>query len=545
MYLEHYNLKEKPFQINTNKRYLWLGGSLKEVALTLKNAIEVDKGIIVLYGDTGTGKSSLISWVEQSLAGHCIIATFSNPDIDYFDFFKLLSEQFKIKKKFDTKSAFLVNFRNFLRETFETKKQVILVFDEAHKFSTDILKELAFFADIELVNEKMISILLVGDKMILELLKNESLKEVSEKITVKSQTHPLVESETNKYINYRLGIAGAKRKIFEKEAIQEIHSYSQGNLILINKICDHALRVGYANGLNMVTADVIKKSRKELIREFYAVKRTKDLKLLYKYKHNQKPQQPNLSISSSPSLWSIACAIVLVFLTGFFFYFFEREKFSGWTLEELVPQGHNFSELKNKDYFSLGPVSGNKNAISLYAENKIDTQKLNEDSEILNAKKEEDLPLIPKLKLIEPVEKSKTKKYSSENQRTGKVNIIQDEEKKSFFNKKLIIHFEHNSNALSKDAFQVLGTVARLMMENPDTKVVIKGYSDSSGPHSFNVTISRHRANSVKSYLLARKIAPERIASFGMGPKKPLYSNKTFEGRKLNRRVEIELISGK
>jgi outer membrane protein OmpA-like peptidoglycan-associated protein len=295
----------------------------------------------------------------------------------------------------------------------------------------------------------------------------------------------------------------------------------------------------------MVTADVIKKSRKEIIAEFNAIKRTKHLKVLYKYKHNQKPQRPNLSISSSPSLWSIACAIVLVSLTGFFFYFFEREKFSGWTLEELVPQGHNFSKLKNTDYFSPGPVSGNKNAISLYPENKIVSQKLNEDSEIFNAKKEEDLALIPEFQSIEPVEKSKTKKYPSENQRTGKADIIQNEEKKSFFNKKLIIHFEHNSNALSKDAFELLGTVARLMMQNPDTKVVIKGYSDSSGPHSFNVTISRHRANSVKSYLLARKIAPERIATFGMGSKKPLYSNKTSEGRKLNRRVEIELISGK
>ena len=113
MYLDHYNLKEKPFQIKINKKSLWLGDSLKKVALTLKNAILVDKGIIVLYGDTGTGKSSLISWVEQSLARHYIIAKFSNPDIDYLDFFKLLADHFKIKKKFETKSAFLVNFRNF------------------------------------------------------------------------------------------------------------------------------------------------------------------------------------------------------------------------------------------------------------------------------------------------------------------------------------------------------------------------------------------------------------------------------------------------
>ena len=81
------------------------------------------------------------------------------------------------------------------------------------------------------------------------------------------------------------------------------------------------------------------------------------------------------------------------------------------------------------------------------------------------------------------------------------------------------------------------------MIENPGTKIVIEGYSDSSGPYSFNVTISKYRADSVKTYLLARKIAPERIESFGMGPEKPLYSNKTLEGRKLNRRVELKLIA--
>jgi general secretion pathway protein A len=545
MYLDHYNLKEKPFQININKRSLWLGDSLKEVALTLKNAIGVDKGIIVLYGDTGTGKSSLISRVEQNLERHYIIAKFTNPDIDYLDFFKLLSGHFKIKKKFETKSAFLVNFRNFLRKTFATKKQILLIFDEAHRFKADILKELAFFADIEMINEKMITILLVGDNTMLELLKDEYLKEVSDKITVKCKIHQLAESETNKYINYRLKIAGAERKIFEKETIKEIHSYSQGNLRLINTICDHALKVGYANGLNMVTADVIKKCRKELITKFSTKKRTNHLTVSYKNKHNQKPQQPNLSVSSAPRHWSKAFAIVLVFLSGFIIYVFEIEEFQSWTLEEIVPQSYNFPELENKEYFSPGPVSGNKNVKSLYAENKNESQRLNQDTEPFKAEKEIDLALITKLQSIKPVEKSKTPKFSSENQQTDKVNIVRNQGKSTLFNKKLIIYFEHNSNAFSKDAYEILGNIAGFMMENPDTKVVIKGYSDSSGPYSFNVTISKHRANSVKSYLLARKIAPERIESFGMGPQKPLYSNKTFEGRKLNRRVEIMFISSR
>jgi len=521
MYLDHYNLEENPFQDNINQRSLWLGDSLKEVALTLKRAIAVDKGIIVLYGDTGTGKSSLISWVEQSLARHYTIAKFSDPVIDYFDFFKLLSEQLKITKKFDKKSAFLVNFRNSLRKTSATRKHILFVFDEAHRFKIDILKELAFFADIEMRGEKVITTLLVGDNIMLELLENEDLKEVSDKITKKIQIHQLVESETNKYINYRLKMAGAKRKIFEKEAIQEIQSYSQGNLRLINTICDHALRVGYASGLNLLTADDIKKSRKELITKFSAKKRTNHLKVLYQNKHNQKPHQTYSSASSSLRLWSIALAIILFFSSGFFVYFFEMEKFQVWTLEEIVPQSDNFPGL----------------------ENKIESQNLNQDTEYSNAGKELDLALITKLKPIKPIEKFITPKSASENQKTDNVNIFENHGNRTLFNKKHIIYFEHSSNALSKGAYEILDKIADFMIENPGTKIVIEGYSDSSGPYSFNVTISKYRADSVKSYLLARKIAPERIESFGMGPEKPLYSNKTLEGRKLNRRVELKLIA--
>jgi general secretion pathway protein A len=523
MYLDHYNLKEEPFQVNTNQRSLWLGNSLKKVALNLKNAILVDTGIIVLYGDRGTGKSTLISLVERNLARHYKIAKFSNPDIDYLDFFKLLAEHFKISKKFETKSAFLVNFRNFLRKRSTTQKHILLIFDEAHRFKTDILKELAFIADLEMNNEKLITILLVGDNLILELLDGEDLKEVSDKITVKCNVPQLVESETDDFISYSLKIAGAERKIFEKEAIREIHSYSQGNLVLINTICDNALKVGYANGLPMVTAEVIKKCRKEPITKFGAKKRTDHLKVLDKNKLNQKPHQPNLSASSASRHWSIAFAIVLFFLSGFFVYFFEIEKFHTWTLEQIVPQSYHFPEL----------------------ENKIESQRLNQDTESSNSEKEIDLPLITRPPSIKLVEKSKTPKFSSKNQQTEKVDMDRNQGKITLLNKKLIIYFKHNSNAFSKDAFEILDNIASFMIENPGTKIVIKGYSDSSGPYSYNVTISKHRANSAKSYLLAKKIAPERIESFGMGPEKPLYSNETLEGKKLNRRVEIMLTSAR
>ena len=115
MYLDYYNIAENPFDADNGKTSLWLGGSLPMVAAALQEAIVERTGIVILTGDTGTGKSTLINMITDILQDQFIIAMLSNPELTGLDFFNALSVRFQFNKSFNSKSAFLVQLRNFLR----------------------------------------------------------------------------------------------------------------------------------------------------------------------------------------------------------------------------------------------------------------------------------------------------------------------------------------------------------------------------------------------------------------------------------------------
>ena len=131
MYLDYYNIAENPFDMDKDKTSLWLGGNLPKVASILKEAIMERKGIVCLTGDTGTGKSTTIKMITDILQDQFIIATLSNPELTGLDFFNVLSVRFKFNKSFNSKSAFLVHLRNFLRNSHAINKNILLIIQGA------------------------------------------------------------------------------------------------------------------------------------------------------------------------------------------------------------------------------------------------------------------------------------------------------------------------------------------------------------------------------------------------------------------------------
>ena len=226
MYLNYYNIDENPFDLDREKTSLWLGGSLPKVASNLKKAIVERKGIVVLTGDAGTGKSTTIKMITDILQDRFIIATLSDPVLTSLDFFNVLSVRFEFNKEFKSKSAFLVHLRNFLRNSHRINKNLLLIINDADKLKIELFEELALLSDIELDNRKMISILLVGRKGWIETLKQKNLETISDKIAMVYNIDPLTEAETGNYINYCLGAVGTKKKIFSDKTIHEIFSFS-------------------------------------------------------------------------------------------------------------------------------------------------------------------------------------------------------------------------------------------------------------------------------------------------------------------------------
>lgn len=258
MYLSFYNLKVKPFQTTTDHEFSWFGKNQSDALFALKEGLHNDDGFFLLFGETGIGKTALINCLLKTFGTNFITIKVPDPDIECLDFFKLLAESLQINNKFSSKGAFFVHFNFFLRNAYSADKRLIIVVNEAHKLTNDLLKELSFLSDIEINNIKMINILLVGQNNLNELIEKQGPLWITKKITYRYSLKPLTEQDTDEYIKQHLISAGVKRKLFTPEAVREIYTFTGGNPALINTICDSAMLTGYSNGVKKINAVIIK-----------------------------------------------------------------------------------------------------------------------------------------------------------------------------------------------------------------------------------------------------------------------------------------------
>jgi len=261
MYLTHYNLRIKP---SPDPRFFWLSEKHKEALASLKYGIQENKGFLLLTGDIGTGKTTLLNCLLDEIDPDAVVASIPDPDLSIVDFFKLLSKSFHISLNFDTKADFIIQFENFLHNTYSEEKKALLIIDEAQKLNQQLLEQIRLLSNIEKKNAKLINIFLVGQNELYELIRDEQNKALRQRITVHYQIEPLTELETRHYIKHRLSVAGSEEEIFASETFHEIYSFSKGYPRLINTVCDRMLLSGYVSGKNKIDAKTAKKCADEL-----------------------------------------------------------------------------------------------------------------------------------------------------------------------------------------------------------------------------------------------------------------------------------------
>jgi general secretion pathway protein A len=264
MYLSYYNLESKPFQMSTDPDFLWLGEKHKEALATLKYAIVENKGILAMTGDVGTGKTTLINALIQSLGDDTLAATIYDPSLGVLEFFNIISFAFNMGRTFHGKGEFLIYFKQFLKEVRAQNKKVLLIIDEAQRISNELLEEVRLLSNLEDEYIRLLNIFFVGQNEFIDILKEYKNRALRQRITLSYHIEPLTLSETEVYIRHRLKISGAKAHIFTSDAVQEIFSFSNGYPRLINIICDHALLSGYVREILIITADIIKECKEEL-----------------------------------------------------------------------------------------------------------------------------------------------------------------------------------------------------------------------------------------------------------------------------------------
>lgn len=259
MYKKFFGLQENPFNVNPDPRYLFVTPHTEEALSCLTYGIQSRKGFILLTGEVGTGKTTLINKLLEWLhRGNCPTAFIFNPRLSEDQFFDFMMADLGIPCDTRSKSQVLLRLNQWLMERYRAGETAVLIVDEAQNLSSAVLEEIRLLTNLETYTEKLLQIVLSGQPELETKLKQPELRQLRQRITLRSKTYPLTSQETNGYISSRLRIAGSNgQPIFAPEAMEVIYRYSHGIPRVINVLCEHALINAFADQRKPVTADII------------------------------------------------------------------------------------------------------------------------------------------------------------------------------------------------------------------------------------------------------------------------------------------------
>src|SRR6202451_1033633 len=266
MYQRFFGLRESPFNVNPDPRYLFMTPQIQEALAGLMYGIQTRKGFILLTGEVGTGKTTLLNRLLDWLRGQRVATAYIfNSRLEVNHLFDFMMADFEIPCESREKSHVLLRLNQWLLERYRAGETAVLIIDEAQNLSDEVLEEIRLLTNLETSTEKLLQIVLTGQPELEEKLKLTQLRQLRQRITLRSRTAPLTLEETFGYIAERLRIAGANGEpIFSKEAIQTVHLYSRGIPRIVNLLCEHALINAYVDHLRPVPAHLVE----EVAREF-------------------------------------------------------------------------------------------------------------------------------------------------------------------------------------------------------------------------------------------------------------------------------------
>jgi len=267
MYTEFYNLKEKPFTLSPSSRFLYLGEVHKEALALLTYGVAERKGFTLLTGEVGTGKTTMIHALLTNLGKNIQYVHLSNPLLSTNEFLNYVaSSVFENNVVFKSKTAFLIEFEKFLKKCLQHQKNFILIIDEAHKLSFELLEEIRLLSNMETADEKLINIFLAGQPELNEKLSQPQCRALLQRINTRYHIFPLDKQSTHEYILKRFEMAGAKNKhkILTKNVIDAIYKYSEGYPRMINILADNVLLLGYARGIRKIQPPMVRECYEDL-----------------------------------------------------------------------------------------------------------------------------------------------------------------------------------------------------------------------------------------------------------------------------------------
>jgi general secretion pathway protein A len=260
MYEQFYGLKEKPFEITPDPRFLYMSEQHREAYAHLTYALNETKGFTVITGEVGTGKTTLIQMLLARLDGHTRTAHLFNPKLSTRDFLNYICHDLGLKTEgLTTKGELLTLLHSFLLECYARKERVVLIIDEAQTLSPKLLEEVRLLTNLETPKSKLLQVILMGQPELDKILSDQRFRQLRQRISVRYHLKPLNRDETREYIEKRLKVAGARDcHLFGDGAVREIWKRSNGVPRIINVLCDNALVTGYVEEKRPIDRKIIR-----------------------------------------------------------------------------------------------------------------------------------------------------------------------------------------------------------------------------------------------------------------------------------------------
>jgi len=257
MYEDFYGLKERPFTLVPDPDYLFLGSQHKLARAYLEYGIKERMGFVVLTGEVGTGKTTLIKSLLREKEAGLRLGVLYQTSLEAEDLLDLLLKEFQIRGHFgSSRAARLGAFNQFLLSSYARGEHVVLVVDEAQNLGSKALEELRLLSNLQTDKEPLLQVILVGQPGLRERLRHPALRQLAQRVAIHYHLRPLDQDETKEYIRFRLARAGGSG-IFTPSALDKLYEYTQGVPRRINVWCDLALVAGFAEGRHEIDGEFI------------------------------------------------------------------------------------------------------------------------------------------------------------------------------------------------------------------------------------------------------------------------------------------------
>jgi type II secretory pathway predicted ATPase ExeA len=266
MYQRFFGLRELPFELTPNPKFLFLTPRHNEALSNLQYGVSSAKSLTVLVGEAGTGKTTLLRAVLESEENNRVQWVYlNNPLLTREDFVRTLAKRFALGPEAGrSKSAFVDGLERALAERRKRGETTVLVVDEAQSLSYELLEEIRLLANIETSTEKLLVVILAGQPEFAERLNEPGLRQLKQRVALRCEISPFQIAETAAYIGSRIRTAGGGAQLFTREAVMAIHEHARGIPRTINVICDNSLLGAFALGRPHVDREIVL----EVVRDF-------------------------------------------------------------------------------------------------------------------------------------------------------------------------------------------------------------------------------------------------------------------------------------